>query len=244
MKINFENEKSLDEIIEKIKNKEKVLIAFIGRIGSGKTFISKNLMDYFKEDKKFSFISKISLSDSLKEFIFDNFGFYKEGRIQKKELNFEEFKKILRKTIKFEEEEDLKKSYEIYKMTYYSLDDYSYKKNFRYFIQNIGTDIFRKKDENFWIKKFIDKINNINSNRFLILIDDLRFKNEYDIIKKYCNIKDISFILIDVYAREKIRMKRRNLNKDDLLEIEKHSSETDYKYLRKNADFLIINEIV
>lgn len=60
----------------------------------------------------------------------------------------------------------------------------------RLMLQKIGTDIIRNQiDQDFWVKKMkevIDGLSEINEN-VKIIIDDVRFKNEADLIKKYKN---------------------------------------------------------
>jgi hypothetical protein len=60
----------------------------------------------------------------------------------------------------------------------------------RLMLQKIGTDIIRNQiDQNFWVNKMkeaIDGLSEINQNA-KIIIDDVRFKNEANLIKKYKN---------------------------------------------------------
>ena len=63
---------------------------------------------------------------------------------------------------------------------------------FRNILENIGASV-RKYDEDFWVKgvlKFIEE------NPKNIVIDDLRYPNEYKLLKNYCEKNQIEFKLI------------------------------------------------
>lgn len=63
---------------------------------------------------------------------------------------------------------------------------------FRNILENMGSAI-RKYDKDFWAKTAVKFISNCVEN---VCISDLRYTNEYWIVKKYCNENDIEFKLV------------------------------------------------
>ena len=63
---------------------------------------------------------------------------------------------------------------------------------FRNILENLGSAI-RKYDEDFWAKGVLSFIKNTSKN---VCIDDLRYPNEYQVLKKYCKENGIEFKLI------------------------------------------------
>lgn len=64
--------------------------------------------------------------------------------------------------------------------------------SFRNILENLGSAI-RKYDRDFWAKTVLCKIKTTNKN---ICISDLRYKNEYLVLKKFCERNDIEFKLV------------------------------------------------
>lgn len=98
----------------------------------------------------------------------------------------------------------------------------------RLMLQKIGTEIIRKQvDPNFWIKKMIEEINmwkESNPDNLTIVIDDVRFINEAEMIKMF------NGIVIHIM---------RPTNQEDKEE-NKHLSETEQDLIL--SDFEIIND--
>lgn len=63
---------------------------------------------------------------------------------------------------------------------------------FRNILENLGSAI-RKYDEDFWAKGVLNFIKSTPKN---VCIDDLRYPNEYRVLKGYCNSNGIDFQLI------------------------------------------------
>lgn len=63
---------------------------------------------------------------------------------------------------------------------------------FRNILENLGSAI-RKYDQDFWAKGVLKFIQNTQKN---VCIDDLRYPNEYQVLKKYCKTNGIDFKLI------------------------------------------------
>ena len=139
------------------------VIALAGRKGSGKSTLSR----YLVQNEGYQ---KISFADYLKDLIEDVF------LIDKKYL----YDQILKesKCIKIITDKDFYK-----KISNYIKEDiiHLYDESIlietpRHLLQFVGTDVLRKHDVNFHVKKTIIKINNNPSINFVC--DDLRFKNE------------------------------------------------------------------
>lgn len=64
--------------------------------------------------------------------------------------------------------------------------------NFRNILENLGSAI-RKYDKDFWAKGVLNFISNTPYN---VCIDDLRYPNEYKILKEYCEKNNINFKLV------------------------------------------------
>ena len=63
---------------------------------------------------------------------------------------------------------------------------------FRNILENLGSAI-RKYDKDFWARGVLKFIESTQKN---VCIDDLRYPNEYRVLKKYCKEHDIDFKLI------------------------------------------------
>ena len=73
---------------------------------------------------------------------------------------------------------------------------------FRNILENLGSAI-RKYDKDFWAKAVLNVISNCVDN---VCISDLRYTNEYWVLKKYCDENDINFKLVFCdYHSEKYR---------------------------------------
>ena len=74
--------------------------------------------------------------------------------------------------------------------------------NFRNILENLGSAV-RKYDEDFWAKSIITKIGETPKN---ICIDDLRYPNEYRVLKEYCTNNSIDFkVVFTDYHSERYR---------------------------------------
>lgn len=94
----------------------------------------------------------------------------------------------------------------------------------RLMLQKIGTEIIRKQvDDNFWVKKMIDKILSIPKDK-LIIVHDVRFRNEADAIR--------------LFYGKLYRIIRPELNQEK--EENKHLSETEQDLIP--VDYEIMND--
>ena len=63
---------------------------------------------------------------------------------------------------------------------------------FRNILENLGSAV-RKYDKDFWVKAVLKLISDCTDN---VCISDLRYSNEYWIVKKYCEENEIDFKLV------------------------------------------------
>ena len=92
----------------------------------------------------------------------------------------------------------------------------------RYLLQNIGTDVIRKENPNYWVNFINDMIGFCGNLYDYILIPDTRFPNEVDLVKKRYENKVMT-----------IKMNRQNFESKLTKEQQQHSSETaldDYMF--------------
>lgn len=61
--------------------------------------------------------------------------------------------------------------------------------NFRNILENLGASV-RKYDEDFWARALIKDIKETMGN---VVIDDMRYPNEYVAVKNYCNSNNVTF---------------------------------------------------
>ena len=64
--------------------------------------------------------------------------------------------------------------------------------NFRNILENLGSAI-RKYDKDFWARAVVEKIKGTPKN---VCISDLRYPNEYGVVKEFCDKNNINFKLI------------------------------------------------
>lgn len=70
------------------------------------------------------------------------------------------------------------------KLTGLNFHDEDIKVEYRWFLQEFGTDLMRKFDDNFWVKKTIDKCKQLNAEGKYPIVTDVRFPNEADALRR------------------------------------------------------------
>lgn len=198
------------------------IIGITGRLGSGKTYYSNQLLESFKDEGKVCI--KLSFADPIKKILFEKFGLSKYGNI----LDFSNYK--IKETINdslnvitirlYNENFDFSELIEKSNILdiFSKIDEKNYEISFRHIIQKFGTEIARSYNNNIWIDYMNQQINTFSMVVDIILIDDLRFLNEYEFINSFKNSKIIGLVTYE----EKILRRRQKT-----IEIDKHSSETE-----------------
>lgn len=110
----------------------------------------------------------------------------------------------------------------LYNILYYAQETCGFKKEKdRKFLQYIGTEWARSKDENIWANILINSITNEDRN---VYVSDLRFKNEFNILK---NNGFINILIIRKHEFEELH--------------QNHESENSLND-EKNWDFIVHND--
>lgn len=55
----------------------------------------------------------------------------------------------------------------------------------RRLMQFIGTEVYREMDEDYWVSKWRVQASHYDETNRIIVVDDVRFKNEFEVIKKF-----------------------------------------------------------
>lgn len=198
------NEDEAFSALNKIKNKESILFAMSGKMGSGKDTIGDKISNHI--DYKDYVLISTSYATPLREEI----------------MNVTELIKFMSHS-KIEEKYNV--SIDKVKKLYALLDGdsvYDRTSNARRAIQYWGTDVRRKQNYNYWANKIVDfTIKTINNNKS-VYITDVRFPNEAE------SVIDLGgkVIRLDVPS---VVSSARILNRDGVLptyEELTHSSET------------------
>lgn len=104
----------------------------------------------------------------------------------------------------------------------------------RVIMQKVGTELFRNKfsevfpelnyDKNIWIKTLENQLKKYKNTEKIIFITDVRFKNEYDLVKKH------NGIIINI-EREGLENKDSHISENEL-----KNEEYDYKIKNENLE--------
>lgn len=176
-----------------------IVYSVVGKIGSGKTFSCCYIENYLKS---LGFpVLRISMADALKMFVFETFGILKNSNITKKEFEDKFLNKKEVISLRFFEFVDRNEFYvypdkinEMTKAIETMLLNVPEKSIPRYILQQVGTNIFRKfVDPSFWVKIVVRNLQEIYDGssvlkNAIILIDDIRFDNEFEEVSKvFCS---------------------------------------------------------
>ena len=205
----------------------RLRIAFTGFKGSGKTTASEYLINRHN-------FKRISFAQPLKDICRDVFGVIKHEEPYKKPINLNDPDKLFTELYQYISNNynlryNLRDFFNLYNtfLDIYKEHILPYHKNenviehSRKILQKFGTEFFRTLDKNIWVKLAEQNINQYKPDSRLV-IDDLRFKNELDILKKY------GFYIVGITRPE--------LDINDL-----HESEQSIKELIKHVDTILLN---
>lgn len=157
---------------------KKNVILVSGKLRSGKNQFSEYLSKVYKEDLVFCGESSfaISLKDGLRKDCKEIFDYL--NQLSEKLSNISSDLYELHPNIS-EKVKDISLQLKTEKDNFYEEKT----KLTRMFLQSYGTEIFRKKvDQDWWVKKLIQRVK--ESDKEVVLITDVRFPNEIDLLKK------------------------------------------------------------
>ena len=220
----------------------KKVIAYSGKAGSGKTF---QLIHYLETHKPHGRrLAIISLADPLKGII-EGLGFRKNGIIRdyagpihikniNEMLNNHLFTELRKYSDNIHQMLHMIKIYGVEFASYYSgmvehLSGGEYIYYYRKMITLLGTEIGRGIDDEIWIRALIKSIREIFKDTTIdrIIIDDVRFFNEYRRVGEILKEWDIPYEVYGVCASDKTRANRQGITLEKVQEHNDHPSELE-----------------
>jgi len=222
--------------------------AFIGQIGAGKTFFA------LKEVKKHKSIGRsvlmISWADPIKQFLSTSFGLNKTGLVRE---DFDNFYKDISSTkivnifsdalMKYAVEavipitestrgllvKRIKEHMDELKQIFSNLNEHpeKYSSGYRRLIQLTGTEFGRAIDKNIWVEVVLSRIDLAFRNNIaqVVIIDDIRFENEYDSSFDFALHNNHRIYVYGVKSDIKTRAERTGMTVEQLEEFNHHASE-------------------
>lgn len=133
---------------------KKLILAFSGRMGVGKSYLSQKIVKYLENNGKSA--SVVSFADSIRDAVLDL-----NPALELKEMScFTRLKDIL-----YEDG-----------LTWTELkEDYP---EIRKYLQFVG-ELARKANDRYWTDKLLNKLDGLLKTKDVVIIDDLRFDKEY-----------------------------------------------------------------
>lgn len=215
-----------------------LVLGFSGKMTSGKDYTANKLAEYLKlevgEISSFIFYPysntlRDEINSIARDYIIDK---NIEILSNKYHVSVQEIKRFV--DLLESDEDFIHNEFDIYNRT----------PNSRTILQYWGTDVRRNQDINYWVNKTIKIINGLKENFDLILITDVRYKNEAEGVK----LLNGSVIRCEISPEEQNRrLRERNqvTSKEELT----HSSETSldsyagFDLVIDNSNPIPINEL-
>lgn len=203
------------------------IVALTGNIGSGKSYIADKLNRYLLKNGVKSIILPFALplKKSVK-YIYSIYG------LSEPKFNFNRLIKFINLTLSKHYKIDDTITKDII-TKFYNLNLHN-EKDERIIIQKFGTELMRSFDENIWINLWKAELNQFINDDICVIVDDLRFINEYNTLKTYKNVKTIRVIR----PLNKI-LKSLNITKTKYKTYLSHQSEQELANIK--TDFVIEN---
>ena len=200
-----------------MKNNLPIIYAFAGRKRSGKTTLC-DLM-YKKLSNAFpNKVKQMSIAYNLKKLCASLLDMPIDEMLEKKDNGF-----VFDKTLSLEKIIYLSEKTQIDKQILENALKDKHFTTIREVLQFIGTDILRAYKPTWHIDQLIEDIKKYN-HRYFITIDDVRFPNEIDALKKFNPETNFFFII-----------------RNNLKEISNHSSETSLNWRDFTPEQIILN---
>jgi len=231
----------------------KEIYGFIGEIGSGKTFLSMRKIKELKYDGKTCLV--IAWADPIKEILASNFNLLKSGWAPDSDSSmeflatvpmddlpdifsgaiYEYLNKFCRSAgisknkvytvIHSQFRQNGQKISQIIQGLLFDIDNYS--EFYRQLIQMVGTEFGRRVYDGIWIDVTLGKIKFAFENNICqaVIIDDIRFFNEFDTLKNYSKEENYKLKFTGVIAPLCVRSNRTGVSMDALRKQATHGSE-------------------
>lgn len=199
-----------------------IIVSISGKMGSGKDYLATQLTKEYPKN------AIIRFADGLKEEVSD---LVMDISLA---IEYKRDKQDICETLAVDydcSKDDIKKVYDYLKKE--NTEDIS-SHNLRWLYQFWGTDVRRKQDEDYWLKKYYEKVSKL-PNGTLVVTPDARFENEVEYVKQ------LNGITVDLFTPEPIRMERLMKRDGKLPSKEKltHPSETSLEDYDKFSVTLI-----
>jgi len=237
------------------------LLAFSGRLGSGKDYMAMQRIGELKDDGNTIYI--VSFADPIKQILRGAFAFQKSGKVPEilKPTFTEAYVKnqvvgSIYSLIKFIGREDIqivdvaanydKYADEFYQYVVNANEGKDYKYAFRRLGQLLGTELGRHIVDTIWIDLAFAKINYVFDSNIAnyAFIADCRFVNEYVAIRRFGEDTKHESEVYGVVASDETRAQRRGMTMEELKAQDEHGSEKEIDdiILRLDDKFIIRNE--
>lgn len=241
----------------------KELIAFCGKLGSGKGYCMTKELEDLKSKGNTIYI--ISFADQIKRILRNSFGVDKngvcsytgihihEGYVKHEVLNsiydilisleIQKFKNRSKHDVMdYLEENYHKHGKEFFEAFLNARNNIDYTYSFRRLGQLLGTELGRHIYDEIWVEITLKRVDAIFARDLadIAIIDDCRFLNEYDAIKAFGDNSIYKSKIVGVTTDDETRAKRRNMSLSDLYKQDDHASEKEIDLIIKKDDVHII----
>lgn len=195
------------------------VIGFSGKMGSGKDYTANEIKNLLLEQDSSLKLASLTFASALRDEVNEIVADYKFGNETSSTLALAydvteaEMKKLISLLIR--DDNFSSEGYSLYNRTTFS----------REILQYWGTDVRRNQSSEYWIDKTNEKIRNLNSD--YVFITDVRFPNEYKLIKKWSG-KVVRCEVPITIQRERLKLRDGISNQKN--ENFSHSSESSLDY--------------
>lgn len=242
----------------------KKLLAFSGKLGSGKDYMASQMMRNMKDNGRT--IYWVSFADPIKRILRDCFSLDKSGKIEPTEdcCDHEITREYVRDCIvdriyhlclwngyQHVNKSMVEANYNIHGEVFYEYvvkavnnDDYAF--SYRRLGQLLGTELARHVVDTIWIDTAFMKITQVfqQDEADVAFITDCRFVNEYEAVQKFERMTVYKTECYGVVASDETRAKRRGLTMDEIKAQDNHGSEAELDLIIERLDpkFIIHND--
>ena len=207
-----------------------IIISLSGHIGSGKSYIANKIREYAQNMGYNTII--LSFAAIIKRFVYETTNTLKNGDKIIKRTENKNIANMIYPLLKRETKELL----EIIKTTN-DENKGEIKMLLRKIYQKIGEDV-REHNEDFFVNYVINIIKKLPQEIDIVVIDDLRFKNEYKLLRKEFGKKYIAIYLErDIYEI----IEQLGISKEQYMLSLQHISETELEEVKNLCDIRLIN---
>lgn len=213
-----------------------IVISLSGHIGSGKSYIANAIREIARDMGYNSVI--FSFATVIKRTVYDYTNFNKNGRkLLKNPDNISEISKQIYSMLT-NETKDLIEQLKNINENIYENENEIIPSLVRKIYQKIGEDV-RNKDRDFFVRKVIDYINSLPPSVIdIVIIDDLRFKNEYRLLRnEYHN----NYIALYVERNIDEILENLKITKEQYENMLNHISEQELGEIKRLCDAIIHN---